>query len=108
MRIGAFREVFDIDSLGCAFALCGRARERLLVALCVRSMVSSSELSAVVGFGFEVVKNLLCELRREGLVGHCRNSRGHVWWVTEKGRDEVAERIREARELLGAFSRCID
>lgn len=108
MRIEKFREVFDIDSLGVGFALCGRARERLLLALCVRSMVRSSELSAVVGFGFEVVKNLLCELRREGLVGHCRNSRGHVWWVTEKGRDEVADRIKEARELLAAYSRRLD
>lgn len=108
MRIGEFRSVFSVDLLGCSFALCGRARDRLLLALCVRSMVGTDELSEVVGIGIDVVRKVLNELRHEGLVSHAFNSRGSRWWVTEKGRDEVAGRIKEARELLEAFSRRID
>ena len=107
MRSEAFLSKYSVSEGGAAFAY-AQARDRALIAVCFRSMVRSAVIGEALGISNEHVRQLLTSLKKDGLVKWCQNSRGKVWFATAKGRIEVASKIEDARELLGAFSRRLD
>ena len=107
MRSAAFLDQYRIEDAIACFAY-ARARERVLLAVCFRPMSQSPALAELLGITQNHLNQLLWELGKGGLVRHCRNSRGVCWYATAKGRIEVASKIEDARELLGAFSRRLD
>ena len=104
MRKTTFLGLNGLDQLPVAFS-CACMRTRVLLALCMRSMVTLSQLCEACGICRKSCRQWLAEWQSLGYVGSIEQGREKVlvFWIRGKGREYVAGLIDSGVSRLSAY-----